>query len=310
MSNDFKPYYHTEIQTNPNTTTVQMRKNHGGNDLSSRRDTGYTVQKTRYRGIDNTVNEIKKLIVEARTDVSVRDLSLAITAHLPASERTAGNPNMRDFDGVAKTLYAWVIQNIRYTRDPNDTEWLQAPMVTVAKRAGDCDDMTILSCALMESVGVPTRFRIMGRGDYQHIIAEYEGKNGWTMFDPTLGATAGMGPDMASMTHDKIIGLSDLSGGIDPITAVANLLNTGISAITNKRNVQTTAQLTALQIAENDKQRAHELAIQRLANEQKAVPIGNRTVFWGEDLDIAGYKIPMLPVLFGGVIVAILLARK
>ncbi len=74
--------------------------------------------------------------------------------------------NFRQALGVFESLGLY---GIRYVVDPNTpfaefekktdaVDYLQFPVQTLEFRAGDCDDLSILTCALLESVGIETAF--------------------------------------------------------------------------------------------------------------------------------------------------------
>ena len=64
--------------------------------------------------------------------------------------------------GQARAIQQWVQDNIRYIRDPIDSdggvELVQTPEKTLADQAGDCDDQATLVAALLSSLGHPSRF--------------------------------------------------------------------------------------------------------------------------------------------------------
>jgi tetratricopeptide (TPR) repeat protein len=47
---------------------------------------------------------------------------------------------------------------IEFSQDTGRVDYLQFPVQTLKYRLGDCDDLSILYCALLESVGIPTAF--------------------------------------------------------------------------------------------------------------------------------------------------------
>ncbi len=68
--------------------------------------------------------------------------------------------------GVHQTLQ---LSGIKYAVDPKsaysdlaakkrEVDYLQFPRQTLQRKGGDCDDLSILYCALLESVGIPTAF--------------------------------------------------------------------------------------------------------------------------------------------------------
>jgi len=56
-----------------------------------------------------------------------------------------------------KILFIEVVKNLIYTSDPRaSAEYVQFPNETLKLKGGDCDDLSVLFCSLLESVGVET----------------------------------------------------------------------------------------------------------------------------------------------------------
>jgi len=66
------------------------------------------------------------------------------------------------FSDQARAIQQWMQSNIEYRRDPPDLELVQTPQVTLQLRAGDCDDQTVLTAALLQATGHPTQFIAVG----------------------------------------------------------------------------------------------------------------------------------------------------
>jgi hypothetical protein len=87
----------------------------------------------------------------------------------------------------ARAIGEFVKKHIRYVKDPVGTESLQAPdmmirmMKDVGYAMGDCDDMALLSAALLMSIGIRPRFRAIryreGSANYNHIYVVVYEKN-------------------------------------------------------------------------------------------------------------------------------------
>lgn len=59
---------------------------------------------------------------------------------------------------------------VYYVREGEET--FQSPLYTLKHSAGDCDDFSILISGLCESIGIPTRFEVLGwDGDWQHVYS-------------------------------------------------------------------------------------------------------------------------------------------
>lgn len=145
-----------------------------------------------YPGVDEVVNIAKTWIENYRSEQFIRDKALQITGSIRKHPRS-NHPDMRDFDAIAKAIHDFIVKEIKYVRDQNEVERLQTPDATLLLKAGDCDDMVILGGALLESVGVPTRIKLIGQktGQFSHIYLEYQANGQWKSFDPTLALYPG-----------------------------------------------------------------------------------------------------------------------
>jgi hypothetical protein len=80
-------------------------------------------------------------------------------------------PNaLADFN-KAKILFNNFIKTMVYTADPRATaEYVQFPKQTMELKGGDCDDLSVAYCSLMESVGIQTALvDYRGNGDVRHV---------------------------------------------------------------------------------------------------------------------------------------------
>ncbi|MCW5830679.1 MAG: transglutaminase domain-containing protein [Deltaproteobacteria bacterium] len=107
---------------------------------------------------------------------------------------------IREYDqlGEITALFSWVRRNVRYTRDPQNHEWLQTPLVTVLFGHGDCDCQAMLLGTLLMSIGYPVRIVIVGNAPDQffHVFlaARYrkDGQDQWIDLDPTVADGLGL----------------------------------------------------------------------------------------------------------------------
>ncbi len=185
---------------------------HGNSDASLRQfsrsgSNSLQVRRMAYPGMEKVVKIIKRMIEDYRERQFVRDKALQLTKHIGQNPRT-GHPDMRNFEAIASAIYDYVIDNAIYTRDPNGVERLQMPDATMLLGSGDCDDMVILSGALLQSVGVPTRIKLLGeqKDTFTHILLEYKNDIGqWKSFDPTLALYPGYDIPKDRIKAEKII---------------------------------------------------------------------------------------------------------
>ena len=84
-------------------------------------------------------------------------------------------------------LHAYVSRKIRYVRDVQGVETIQAPDVTLRDRAGDCDDQAVLVGALLNSIGHPVRFVAIGfrPGQFVHVFTETPIGPNWVAVETT-----------------------------------------------------------------------------------------------------------------------------
>jgi hypothetical protein len=96
----------------------------------------------------------------------------------------------------ARAVQEYVRDHIRYTRDIRDTETVSTPEQTIARGLGDCDDKSLLTAALLESVGHPTRFVAVGRspGQFVHVLVETKIASRWIPVETTEQVPLGWYP--------------------------------------------------------------------------------------------------------------------
>jgi hypothetical protein len=80
----------------------------------------------------------------------------------------------KDYEAELRCLHAFCRDHVRYVRDIEGVETLQTPIQTLNVLAGDCDDKSMLFCALAGAIGFPTRYRAIGvRGEpFSHVTGQ------------------------------------------------------------------------------------------------------------------------------------------
>ncbi len=130
-------------------------------------------------GTDATVKEIARLV---NYDLQRPQLRLLAT-------RVLNHAHIRSKDHLeeAKRLYRFVVQRVRYQKDPVGLETVQSPTATLSIGAGDCDDLSGLLAALAMAVGIPARLRVIGHSedDLVHIFPELLIGRRWYSADAT-----------------------------------------------------------------------------------------------------------------------------
>jgi transglutaminase-like putative cysteine protease len=171
------------------------------------RSGGNSIMKlqVKYPGMDAVVQFIKKMIEVYRGSEDIRNAALEITSSISVDSRT-GNPDRRNYDAIADAIYDYIKYEIDYVRDQNGIERLQTPDATLLLGTGDCDDMVILAGSMLESLGVPTRMKLLGKErEFTHILIEYLSNGEWKSFDPTLALYPGYNIPEQSYKANKVV---------------------------------------------------------------------------------------------------------
>jgi len=135
-------------------------------------------------GTDQTVQQMKKVILASLGVQAVRLMAEELVAQVPA----------RDKEGEVGAVYAFVRDQVRYTRDPKGLEYVQTPshllkMIEERGQAyGDCDDKTVLGLALLKNLGYEVAIRVAGyrtQGVYTHVYGLVKLGHQWVPFDAT-----------------------------------------------------------------------------------------------------------------------------
>lgn len=136
--------------------------------------------------VEQTLRVMAGSIQEARLQPTIRALAESIVKGLP----------QKNYRAEAEAVQIWVQDNIRYLRDPRGNELLQSPLVTLAKRQGDCDDQTALTAALLASIGQTVRLVAVAfkPGKFAHVLTETQLGDVWTPVETTEMWPLGQGP--------------------------------------------------------------------------------------------------------------------
>jgi transglutaminase-like putative cysteine protease len=141
---------------------------------------------TGYRGTEETIRRMHVLAQGGKTDLSIQKV-----ADMVISKSGCAN---RDYKCKAQAIYSFVKSYVRFERDPFGVEMVQEPIVTLNRKAGDCDDHAILIGALYGSVGFPYAFRTVKADrvrpdEFSHVFAVvYLPGKGWIGADTSVDA--------------------------------------------------------------------------------------------------------------------------
>jgi hypothetical protein len=143
------------------------------------------------RGILETANYMRTLVVQSKTDMTIRNLALSLVRFLPD----------KDEIGEIETVFNYVRDHIRYVKDIYGVETLSTPEHTLEIGQGDCDDKSVLLASLLESIGYSTMFKLTGYhgNEFEHVMTFVVFSNGVLTLDPTEPEPAGYEPPGATV---------------------------------------------------------------------------------------------------------------
>jgi len=138
------------------------------------------------QGTNETLKLMTQLVKEGKKAPGIRDQALFLIRGL----------HQKDFPGEINALFEFVRDEIRYVMDINNVETVHMPEIVLAKRAGDCDDKSLLLASLLESIGHPTRFKAiaMQLEDFCHVYVQTKLGAKWISLDPTEDYPMGWEP--------------------------------------------------------------------------------------------------------------------
>ena len=229
------------------------------------------------RGTDWTVEEIRSFILEGAKDFAVRRRVVEILM--------AQRVRARDYLAEIKALFEWVQRNIRYTRDPHRVELLHSARRMLELRAGDCDDMTILLGAMLQSIGHPVRIVVVGPNPrrprlFTHVYPEVQFRGRWIAVDATVPHPMGWKPravvkKVISLRRRPAMSLHDVDGSLGQPYGAVDLIEAVRAAGVQPRDARVKATWDLLR---SRGLLSRELWVRRLLRRmwQQGLPPGNR----------------------------------
>lgn len=139
-------------------------------------------------GIRATLNLMARFTRQYRTDLTLRRLAESIVMPIPG----------KSWYAEIEAIQNWVRNNIRYTKDIYDVETLKTPLLLIQNRFGDCDDMSVLTGTLLNTLGHPVRYIAIGTehpGEFTHVYPETKvNMNRWVSVETTEDVPVGWIP--------------------------------------------------------------------------------------------------------------------
>lgn len=129
-------------------------------------------------GAEQTVSDMRSLVDAALKDPRIYVLAREIVQDVPPYD------DARELQAT----YNWVLTNIRFVKGTIGKQSLQAAPATLALRAGQCTDISILLAALLMSIGYPVRLVAAATepdapDQFSHIYPEVQADGVWIPVD-------------------------------------------------------------------------------------------------------------------------------
>jgi hypothetical protein len=154
-------------------------------------------------GIRQSIETLVEKAREARNDVDLRGWAIDTLTKAGLDGRDRPSVKAR-----AQALVDGVRAQTIYVPDPNGTEWIQAPHVTLCLRnhciaGGDCDDLFLAMLGAMLTVGLPAFIvrQQFGLGIQEHVLLGLKDESGIKLYvdpstrDPVYSGTRAMRED-------------------------------------------------------------------------------------------------------------------
>lgn len=168
----------------------------------------YPVRHTSSKSIDGHLKLIREMVSKSVRDPETRQLAVKLVSgsyvwkanprsgkqepyvkawnHFFIAPSTEGPCPTRDDECEIVRLWDFVVLNFRYVYDPDEVDTFATAKLSLEAGGGDCDDATILFCALAKSLGFFTMARVISVADDPENWVHVYPLVGLPKDDPTL----------------------------------------------------------------------------------------------------------------------------
>lgn len=130
------------------------------------------------KGTKITVAQMWNLVNKNYNDRYLIGIATLIMTGVPAHDEL----------GEANAIFNYVKKHIVWRRDPDGTEFVRDPFVTLMDKVGDCDCQAVLVASLAKAAGFPVRFTTVSTQNpeyWNHVFAEINVAGVWLAADTT-----------------------------------------------------------------------------------------------------------------------------
>jgi hypothetical protein len=90
-----------------------------------------------------------------------------------------------DKEGKVNAVYRYIVKNFTYIPDPENGESINSPFETLDTKGGDCEDLTILACSLLENIGIRT-YLVLTESHAYGWVSGIDPESLWTYINGSL----------------------------------------------------------------------------------------------------------------------------
>jgi hypothetical protein len=90
-----------------------------------------------------------------------------------------------DREGKVNAIYRYIVEDFTYIADPEGTNYIQSPSQTLNFKGGDCEDLTILACSLLENIGIRT-YLVLTETHAYALVSGIDPDNLWKYVNESL----------------------------------------------------------------------------------------------------------------------------
>lgn len=108
-----------------------------------------------------------------------------------------------DKEGKVNAVYRYIVENFTYIADPEDEELIRSPFETLDAKGGDCEDLTILACSLLENIGIGT-YLVLTENHAYGLVSGIDPENLWGYINGSLQEQFVEDRDMVSAMDEEL----------------------------------------------------------------------------------------------------------
>jgi hypothetical protein len=90
-----------------------------------------------------------------------------------------------DKEGKVNAIYRYIVEDFIYIADPEYTESVLSPFETLDFGGGDCEDLAILACSLLENIGIET-YLVLTEDHAYALVSGIDSDNLWEYINKSL----------------------------------------------------------------------------------------------------------------------------